>query len=332
MYREVNAMPLSPVVDRVSSDNLGSGRIDLMGLPVDCITEAGAIAVVIDGLEKGEGGWVMTPNLDQLRQFRSRPELRGFFSQADLIVADGTPLVWASRLQRTPLPERIAGSDLVWSLTAEAALYDRSIYLLGEMPEARRLAESTIRRHYPGARIVGSCSPPLGFEHDPGEVERIRRGVVESQPDIVYVALGFPKQERLIAALRPDLPSAWFVGVGISLSFIGGTVKRAPQWVIDAGLEWIHRLAQEPHRLAGRYVLRGLPFASRLFLSALGRRAFGRAQAVPPRDHLPGRPRTVFVRGGLERQRTEELAELFGTGDAPARQPHVNSRRARFRS
>src|SRR5262249_32977844 len=101
----------------------------------------------------------------------------------------------------------------------------------------------------------------VGFEKDPAQLESIRRQIVAAKPDIVYVALGFPKQELLTKYLRPALPRATFLGVGIALSFIAGEVKRAPRWAQQAGLEWLHRLVQEPRRLARRYLLQGLPFA-----------------------------------------------------------------------
>jgi N-acetylglucosaminyldiphosphoundecaprenol N-acetyl-beta-D-mannosaminyltransferase len=284
-----------------------------MGLPIDRVDEAGAIAFVMAALERGRGGWIVTPNLDQLRQFRARPELGELFEAADLVVADGMPLVWASRIQRTPLPERVAGSELVWSLSAEAALHGRSVYLLGDVPVAREMAERRLRASYPGLHIAGGYSPPLGFESDPAELERVRALVLEARPDIVYVALGFPKQERLIAALREHMPGTWFVGVGISLSFVGGYVRRAPEWVARAGLEWAYRVVQEPRRLAKRYLVHGLPFAVRLFGNSLAMRALGRRPTASRGDgaRVPGR-RVVFRRGASERARADALDGLIG--------------------
>jgi N-acetylglucosaminyldiphosphoundecaprenol N-acetyl-beta-D-mannosaminyltransferase len=285
------------------------GRVSLLGLEVDRVTEAGAIATILRGLEQGRGGAVATPNLDHLQQLARRPELAELFEQADLVVADGMPLVWASRLQGSPLPERVAGSDLVWSLTAEAALRDRSVFLLGGAPGACEAAEARLRAVYPGARFAGHLCPPLGFEHDEREVERIRATLAAAQPDIVYVALGFPKQERLIAYLRGEFPRAWFLGVGFSLSFVSGQSSRAPVWMSRLGLEWIHRLAKEPRRLARRYLVHDLPFALRLFWSALrGRRGRGRVPAVRQTTEAA---RVVFPYGAIERERARLLEELM---------------------
>jgi N-acetylglucosaminyldiphosphoundecaprenol N-acetyl-beta-D-mannosaminyltransferase len=289
----------------------GYERISLLGVEIDAVTEADAIAFVLSGLADGRGGFVVTPNLDQLRQLVRRPDLAELYRRADLVVADGMPLVWASRLQGTPLHERVAGSDLVWSLTAEAALRGRSVFLLGGAPGAGEAAEARLRSLYPGARFAGRVSPPLGFERDEGEIDRIRLALREARPDVVYVALGFPKQERLIAYLREEFPSTWFLGVGYSLSFVGGQTARAPDWMIRLGLEWVHRLAQDPRRLASRYLVHGLPFATRLFAAALAtrlRRGGGRRPPAPGR----GPDRVVFTSGALERERARLLDELMG--------------------
>jgi N-acetylglucosaminyldiphosphoundecaprenol N-acetyl-beta-D-mannosaminyltransferase len=287
-------------------------RVRLLGLELDRVSEAGAIATVLDGLAEGRGGFVVTPNLDQLRQLHARPELAELFAQADLVVADGMPLVWASRLQGSPLVERVAGSDLVWSLTAEAALRGRSIFLLGGAPGACEAAEARLRAVYPGARFAGHLCPPIGFEHDEHEIARIRRTLAEGRPDIVYVALGFPKQERLIAYLRSEFPRTWFLGVGFSLSFVAGQSSRAPGWMSRLGLEWLHRLVKEPRRLAKRYLVHGLPFAARLFAAALAQRRRGRGGVAPDRTADRGRERVVFPYGALERERARLLDDLMG--------------------
>ena len=244
------------------------GAVTLMGLAISPLTEDQTIAELLGALGQGRGGWLVTANLDQLRQYYGSPDIRELLAGADMVVADGMPLV-------------LAGSDLVWSLTAEAARGGRSVYLLGDVPEARERAAASLTRRYPDLQIAGAYSPPLGFDADPDEVERIRRRLTEARPDLVYVALGFPKQEWLIAELRADLPNAWFVGVGISLSFAGGYVKRAPRWMMRLGLEWLHRLIQEPRRLARRYLVNGLPFGLRLMAHALVERLGGGVRPSP---------------------------------------------------
>src|SRR3954454_10718906 len=155
-------------------------RVRLLGLDIDPVTEAEVIATILLGLDRGKGGFVVTPNLHHLRELSRNRDLTPLFSAADLVVADGMPLVWASRLQGTPLPERVAGSELIWSLTAESALRDRSVFLLGGAPGACEAAEDRLRAMYPGARFAGTLCPPVGFEHDAGEIEKIHRALAEA--------------------------------------------------------------------------------------------------------------------------------------------------------
>jgi N-acetylglucosaminyldiphosphoundecaprenol N-acetyl-beta-D-mannosaminyltransferase len=248
-------------------------RVTLMGVEIDRLTERRAIERILDELDAGRGGWVVTPNLEQLRLASREAELRDLLGRAEISVADGMPLIWASRLAADPLPERVAGSDLILSLSDAAAARGRSVFILGGAPDAGRLAAARLRERNPVLRICGHLPLPMGF--DPAErksLERIRRALRSARPDIVFVGLGFPKQERLIANTRGVLPQAWFLGVGISLSFAAGELTRAPVWMRRAGLEWVHRLAQEPRRLYRRYLLHDVPFAMRLFAHATARR------------------------------------------------------------
>lgn len=244
-------------------------RIRLLGMPISILTEAQTNSHIIDSLQAGRGGWVITPNLDQLRLFRKTPDLHRMYDQADLIVADGMPLIWASRLQKTPLPERVAGSSIINTLTAAAAEAGYRIFFLGGNNGAAERAAEELLAHNPSLQIAGHYCPPFGFDQNPAEMDRIKSTLIESKPDIVYVGLGFPKQERLIEQLRPLLPQAWFLGIGISFSFVAGEVKRAPRFMQKLGLEWLHRMVQEPSRLFKRYLIHGIPFAVRLFSGAL---------------------------------------------------------------
>jgi N-acetylglucosaminyldiphosphoundecaprenol N-acetyl-beta-D-mannosaminyltransferase len=247
-------------------------RIDLMGLPIDPVTTEDAIGTVATELERGRGGWVITPNLDHLRAYRRRPELREHFHAADLVLADGMPLVWASRLQATPLPERVAGSDLIWSLSREAARRGASVYLVGGNPGSAEAAAGVLEETAPGLEVAGAHSPPMGFLDNADEARRTAMEVAATEPDIVYVGLPLDKQVELIPQLRRRLPHAWFLGLGISFSFVCGEVRRAPGWMRTSGLEWIHRLGQEPRRLGRRYLLEGPPSVLALFAHALRRR------------------------------------------------------------
>ncbi len=244
-------------------------RVRLMGIAIDAVRESELVDIVADELRRGRGGWVVTPNLDHLRRLVTQPAFRALCEGADWVVADGMPLVWAARLQGTPLPERVAGSNLITSLNARAASESRSVFFLGGDPGTAEAAAGRLRERSPDLRVAGCACPAVGFEEDPLQLEALRLQLVRAAPDIVWVALGSPKQERLIEQLRAHLPRAWWLGVGISFSFVSGQVRRAPRWMQVLGLEWVHRLIQEPRRLARRYLLEGLPFAVRLLGAAL---------------------------------------------------------------
>lgn len=257
-------------------------RITLRGVGIDVLTERGCVGHLMRELAHGRGGWVITPNLDHLRRAEEDAEFRRMLAEADVVVADGMPLIWASRLQGTALPERVAGSSLVWSLAEAASQAGHSLYLLGGDPGVAEQAAEVLVNRYPDLQIAGFDCPEIGFDKDPGRLAEVMKKVLEAGPDIVYVGLGSPKQERLIRQARVGLPHVWWLGVGISLSFIAGDVRRAPGWIQKLGLEWVHRLCQEPGRLAKRYLLHGLPFAARLLGSALRQRIRGNHRTMNP--------------------------------------------------
>jgi len=254
----------------------GVDAVDLLGMRLAPLREDALLDHVFSALARGQGGWIVTANLDILRRYRKDPEARALYDDADVRVADGMPLVWASRVRGTPLPERVTGSGLTPRLVARAAREGRSLYLLGGAPGAAEEAIAVFERDDPGLRVTGFSSPMVGSPPTEEEVRAMLASLGPERPDILLVGLGSPKQEHVIRALRAALPTTWFVGVGISFSFAAGHVKRAPVWMQQAGLEWVHRLTQEPGRLARRYLVDDLPFAAVLFGGALRDRLTGK--------------------------------------------------------
>ena len=260
-------------LNKKTSHSARANRIWLMGIPIDALTEQAAVERIIGNWRQGLGGWVVTPNLDQLRILYGLPELKDMVAaHATLLLADGMPLVWASKIQGTPLPRRVAGSELILSLTAAAAEAGASIFLLGGSAGAGEKAAALMVQANPGLRIAGILSPARGFEQDPEMVAAIKNRVVAAEPDLVYACLGFPKQEWVIQQLKEHLPGSWFLGLGGSLSMISGEFRRAPGWMRQGGLEWVCRLVQEPRRLFKRYIIHDAPFALRLLGSVVWHR------------------------------------------------------------
>jgi N-acetylglucosaminyldiphosphoundecaprenol N-acetyl-beta-D-mannosaminyltransferase len=250
----------------------------LMGLRLARVDRWQVLDHVFQALARGRGGWLVTANLDFLRRYVVDRRSRSLYDAADLRVADGMPLIWACQLQGTPLPERVPGSSLVWLLAERAAREGRSLYLLGGTPEANAGARDVFANKYPGLVLCGGSSPMLASPPTNAQIEGIATELARHPPDILLVAFGSPKQEEVIQALRQRFPRTWMVGVGISLSFVAGELRRAPKWMRKVGLEWLYRLLQDPRRLAKRYLVDDIPFVLRLFPHALVRR-LGRRNA-----------------------------------------------------
>lgn len=265
-------------------------RIELLGMRIDRVTEQETVDIIIGRASAGCGGWVITPNLDHLRVFQRSHETRDFCEQADVVVADGMPLIWASRLQDTPLPERVAGSYLITSVTAAAARAGLSVFFLGGDAGVAERAADKLARDTPGLTVAGTHFPPVGFENDDHEMRAIEAALLRARPSIVIVGLPFPKQERLIQHLREIMPGTWFLGLGISMGFVSGDARRAPEWTHRAGLEWSYRLLQDPQRLFERYVKRGIPFALRMLAACTLR---GMARRLVPTNLVHPAPQVV---------------------------------------
>ncbi|MBL4826126.1 MAG: WecB/TagA/CpsF family glycosyltransferase [Spongiibacteraceae bacterium] len=249
--------------------------VDLMGVALHAITQSQCVAHILDESQAGRGGWVITPNLDHMCRLVNDSETRDLYQGASLMVADGMPLIWASRLQGTPLPERVAGSDLTNTIPEEAARRGQSIFLLGGSNDAAHKAAVELRRRHPDLNIAGVHVPDFGFEKSASQLAELEGALQAASPDIVFVALGSPKQEILIKNLRDKFPDIWWLGIGISFSFICGDIQRAPMIIRKLGLEWVYRLIQEPRRLAKRYLVDGVPFAIRLLANAISVRLKG---------------------------------------------------------
>lgn len=249
-----------------------SARVWVGGVGVDALTEEEVVRRVAAALEAGEGGRIVTPNVDICRAAAADPALRELVCSADLVVTDGMPLVWAARLLGTPVPERVTGADLIWSLSELAARRGWPVYLLGGPPGVARRAAGALTSRHPRLEVCGVDAPAYRFDATPEGTRSVHRKVIDARPRLVFVGLGFPRQDRLIAGLREELPGAWFVGCGAAIAFAAGTVARAPEWMRLAGLEWAFRLVSEPGRLARRYLVDDLPFAVRLLGGCLATR------------------------------------------------------------
>lgn len=235
-------------------------RAELRGIPFDLMTEEEAIDAIIDNAGRGRGGRVVTPNVDILRRASRDDRLKELVSSADLVLADGMPVVWALRIRGERVPERVTGSALGPRLAETSIEKGLPLYLIGGNPGNARAVAESLQARWPGRRVGWYC-PPLGFEADPTERAVIIDRLREFQPSVCLSGFGFPKDSVFGADLARSHPGCWFVGVGATIDFMAGAFPRAPAWMQASGLEWLFRLALEPRRLMNRYLVHGVPFS-----------------------------------------------------------------------
>lgn len=248
----------------------GMRTVRLAGFDFADVSERQCVELIVSERLQGRGGWLLTANTDFLCQAHKDPEVRAMYQRADVVVADGMPVIWASRFQGTPLSKgRVCGSDMIHSLPEACAREGLSIFLLGGVDDVADRAEAVLKARHPTLRIAGKYSPPFGFEKHPEQYAAMHAAIRESSPDVVLVALGAPKSERLVQELRPSAPDAWWMGVGASFEFVSGARRRAPVLMRRTGVEWVYRMLQDPKRLVRRYLRDNLPYLSVLFSEAL---------------------------------------------------------------
>ncbi|HZP60782.1 MAG TPA: WecB/TagA/CpsF family glycosyltransferase, partial [Opitutaceae bacterium] len=295
-----------------STPSVQAWPISLLGVPFDNVTKAEAVARIEAMIATRRPHYVVTANVDFLVQARHDVELQHILLEADLVLCDGTPLLWASRWLGNPLPERAAGSDVVPLLFRAAAEKGHRIFLLGAGPNVAAEAAERLQKQYPALAIAGHYSPPFCdlLEMDFSE---IARRVSAGRPDILLVSFGCPKQEKWIAMHYHLLGVPVLIGVGATLDFIAGRMKRAPALMQRTGTECIYRLAHEPRRLARRYACDFLRFIPSIALQCWNLR-------TPPRLSTPVESMTAV--------RTADWQQIRLAGDFSA--STLNRRRSFF--
>jgi len=228
-------------------------RLQVGKVPVDVVSFSQALSAVEALVVAKRGGFVFTPNIDHVVTAEDNSTFAEAYSRASLSLADGMPIVWASRLLGTPLPERVAGSDLIAPLLELAGQRKWRVAFFGAGPGVADKAAAVARERW-NTHIVSTDAPMVNLT-DTAQIDEIAATLAAQKPDLVLLALGAPKQELLIAAIAERLKPAVLLGIGASLDFIAGTVKRAPALMRKTGFEWLYRLVQEPGRLWRRYLI-----------------------------------------------------------------------------
>jgi N-acetylglucosaminyldiphosphoundecaprenol N-acetyl-beta-D-mannosaminyltransferase len=220
---------------------------------MDAVNFGDALSRVTSLIENERGGSVFTPNVDHIVIAERDTKFREAYRSASLCLVDGTPVLWAARLLGTPLPEKISGSDFVLPLARVAGERGWRVYLLGGAPGVAAAAAERLR-NLCGTDVVGYDDAAISLHGSSDEAEVLER-IRTARPHLIFVALGAPKQEFWIQRVRNEIHPAVAVAVGASLDFVAGRDTRAPRWMSNIGLEWLHRLAHNPRRLWRRYLL-----------------------------------------------------------------------------
>ena len=280
MTSEIQLRSLDDVTTVVAhAQRAGSGRFThILNGRFDRLSARQAVDELIQAVHARERGVLCTVNVAILMMMRSNARLQRFVESSRWTVADGQPLIWASHLGQQPLPERVTGIDLIDLLCARAVREGIGVYFLGADNKITRKTADVLRNRHPGLDVRGCADGYFSPEQAPARAQ----AVAESGAEVLFVAMGVPRQEYFIEEQWEHFGARVVIGVGGSFDVIAGFRKRAPSYIQRAGLEWAYRLVQEPRRLFKRYLVTNSQFLglmARTFIIHLrhSRRALPRA-------------------------------------------------------
>lgn len=230
-------------------------RMKFMNTEIDNLTMQETLQAINQLIQENKSAYVVTPNVDHIVQLETNRELQEVYKNAALILTDGKPLLWIANWYGTPIKEKISGSDLFPLLCNMAAAKGYKMFFLGAAEGVAKRAAENLTMKYKGLQVVGTYSPPFGFENNKNEMDKIKNMIKASKPDILIVGLGCPKQEKFMYHHCKELGVPISFGLGASFDFEAGNIKRAPRWMANHGLEWLFRITQDPKRMAKRYLV-----------------------------------------------------------------------------
>lgn len=197
--------------------------------------------------------FVVAINVDVVMKIESDKYLKSIVDSADMVLVDGKPLVWISKIHKRPVKAKISGSDLVPELCSVAAHKGYTMFVLGGKDGVAENAKKRLEEQYPEIKIVGTYAPPFGFEKNQRELDKINKMISDVHPDMLIACFGCPKQEKWIFENYQKYNATVSICAGATVDFLAGNVKRAPKWMSEHGFEWLYRFFQEPKRLFTRY-------------------------------------------------------------------------------
>ncbi len=225
----------------------------LLNTFVNNVTMDEAVTEIAQRIDRKQKSYVVPINVDVVMKIEEDAYLKKIIDGADLVLVDGTPLVWIGKYYGRPVKEKVSGSDLVPKLCETAVEKGYTVFILGGKDGVAEKAKARLEETYPGIRVVGTYAPPVGFERDPAALEKTNAAISAAAPDLLIACLGCPKQEKFIYENQDKYQAVVSVCAGATVDFLAGNVKRAPKWMSDHGLEWFYRFTKEPKRLFKRY-------------------------------------------------------------------------------
>ena len=225
----------------------------LLNTYINNVTMPETIAAIEQMIEADKKSYVVAINVEVVMKIEEDSYLKKVVDNADMVLVDGKPLVWISKLHGKPLKAKISGSDLVPLLCEVAAEKGYKIFIIGGKDGIAEQAKEKLENRLPKIKIVGTYAPPFGFEKNESELDKINQMISEAHPDLLIACFGCPKQEKWIYENIEKYNAKVSVCAGATVDFLAGNVKRAPRWMSDHGLEWFYRFTQEPKRMFKRY-------------------------------------------------------------------------------
>ena len=225
----------------------------LLNTYIDNLTMNETVEKINSFIKLHKASYVVAVNIDVIMKIEQDALLKEISDNADLTIVDGQPLIWISKIFGNSIKEKVSGSDLVPEICRLAEKNNYRIFILGGKMGIPERAKGNLELQYPGIEIVGTYSPPFGFEKNRDELDRINTIIRESNPDIIIACFGCPKQEKWTYSNYKEFPGATVICAGATVDFLAGEVNRAPRWMSRCGLEWFYRFLQEPKRMFKRY-------------------------------------------------------------------------------
>lgn len=227
--------------------------IDFLGIRLDNLRAEEILDHIDYCVERRTPCQIVGLNVDQALRVLEDSYSHEIFEHAEIVFTDGMPIIWMAKWLKRPIVEKVSGPDLMLLICERAAKNRQKIFLLGAGPGVAEKAGKNLVKAYPGLQCVGTYSPPFGFEKNPAEMEKIISMLKESGADHLFVGMGSPKQDIFIYENMNKYQIPVSYSMGAALDFLGGGAKRAPKWMSNHGLEWLHRVMGNPQRLAKRY-------------------------------------------------------------------------------